>query len=171
MLIGTHTLLPVCLGLAAENVSLAKGRGHVFPPWGVVAIGFFGALPDLCTPHVSLEDRYSSWSHTLWFLGAIIPVIAMVATFFGKDGRWKLALACWIAVVLHLIGDAVAGGIAWLQPWRPDILGDYYIPAADWLWYDIGFVVLTWVLVRLRPFSEARGMGAGVEASSPETQT
>lgn len=169
MLIGTHTLLPVCLGLAVENASLAKGRGHVFPPWGLVVIGFFGALPDLCTPHVSLEDRYSSWSHTLWFLGAMLPVTVMVASFF-PEGRWRLALACWLAVLLHLIGDAVAGGIAWLQPWRMDVIGDYYIPAADWLWYDIGFVLLTWILVRLRPHSEARGMGASVEASSPETQ-
>lgn len=160
MLIGTHTLLPVCLGLAAENVSLATGRGHVFPPWGLVAIGFFGALPDLCSPHLSLEARHSSWSHTLWFLGAMIPVCAAVATFFGKEGRWKLAATCWLAVLLHLTGDAVAGGIGWLQPWRPDVIGESYIPAEDWLWYDIGFVLLTWVLIRLRPHAEARGIGA-----------
>lgn len=160
MLIGTHTLLPVCLGLAAENASLANGRGHVFPPWGLFAIGFFGALPDLCCPHILLEERLSSWSHTLWFLGAIAPGCAVVASFFPKEGRWRLAVACWLAVLLHLIGDAVAGGIAWLQPWRPDVIGDYYIPAADWLWYDIGFVLLTWVLVRLRPHAEARGIGA-----------
>lgn len=170
MLIGTHTLLPVCLGLVAENISLAKGRGHVFPPCGLVAIGVFGALPDLCTPHASLDARYSSWSHTLWFFGATISVIVMATSFFGKEGRWKLALACWLAVLLHLISDAVAGGIAWQRPWRPDITGEYYIPAGDWLWYDIGFVLLTWILVRLRPFAEARGMGASVAESSAETQ-
>ena len=170
MLIGTHTLLPVCLGLVAENASLAKGRGHVFPAWGLFAIGFFGGLPDFCTPHVSLDARYSSWSHTLWFMGAIIPVIAMIVSFFGKEGRWRLALGCWLATLLHLIGDAVAGGIPWLQPWSPHILGDYYIPAADWLWYDIGFVLLTWILVRLRPLAEARGMGASVAVSRAETQ-
>jgi hypothetical protein len=158
MLIGTHTLLPVCLALAVENASLARGRGHVFPPWGLVAVGVFGALPDLCSPHISLEDRLTSWSHTAAFLGAMAPVSVLVASFFPKDGRWSLALACWLAVLLHLIGDAVAGGIAWLYPWRPDVIGGGYIPAADWLWYDIGFVLLTWVLVRLRPHAEARGM-------------
>ena len=64
MLIGTHALLPVCAGLLIENAALAKGRGHFFPPWSLPLIGFFGALPDLCTPHISLEARYSSWSHT-----------------------------------------------------------------------------------------------------------
>jgi hypothetical protein len=170
MLIGTHTLLPVCLGLAVENISLAKGRGYVFPPWGLLAIAFFGALPDLCTPHVSLDARYESWSHTLWFFGATISVIVMVTSFFGKEGRWKLALACWLAVLLHLAGDAVAGGVAWQRPWRPDITGEYYIPADDWLWYDIGCVLLTWILVRLRPHAEARGMAASVGESSAETQ-
>jgi hypothetical protein len=32
MLIGTHTLHPVCAGLLIENAALAKGRGHFFPP-------------------------------------------------------------------------------------------------------------------------------------------
>ncbi|MEK7953943.1 metal-dependent hydrolase [Luteolibacter soli] len=170
MLIGTHTLLPVCLGLAAENFSLAKGRGYVFPPWSYFAIGFFGALPDLCTPHISLESRYESWSHTLWFLAAVALVAGMVTSFFQKEGRRKLTLACWLASLLHLIGDAVAGGIAWKKPWGPDIIGKFYIPPADWLWYDIGFVLLTWILFRLRPHAEARGMGASAAESSAETQ-
>jgi membrane-bound metal-dependent hydrolase YbcI (DUF457 family) len=160
MLIGTHTLLPVCLGLAAENASLTTGRGYVFPPWGLAAIGFFGALPDLCTPHVTLEARYSSWSHTLWFLGALLPLCAMIASFFPKGFRWRTALCCWLAVLLHLAADAVAGGIAWLQPWRSDVIGGSYIPAAQWFWYDAGFVLLTWVLIRLRPHAEARGARA-----------
>ena len=159
MLIGTHTLLPVCAGLLIENSSLARGRGHFFPPWSLLLIGFFGALPDLCTPHISLEARYSSWSHTVWFLAAMLPVCGVVATFF-PSGRWRVAAACWLAVLLHLFSDAVAGGIAWLHPWRPDVIGAYYIPATQWIWWDAGFVFLTWFLVRLRPHAEARGMRA-----------
>lgn len=158
MFIVTHTLLPVCLGLAVENVSLAAGRGHVFPRWGLAAIGFFGTLPDLCSPHLSLEARYSSWSHTLWFLGVLLPLGAMAAVFFEKDGRWKLAAACWLAALLHLAADAVAGGIPWLRPWRTDILGGYLIPPDHWLWYDAAFLALTLFGLRLRPFAEARGM-------------
>lgn len=158
MLIGTHTLLPVCLGLAVENLSLAKGKGHVFPEWALPVIGLFGALPDLCTPHISLEARMASWSHTVWFMAGLIPVCAMVCSFFPKGYRWRVAVALWLASLLHLFADAIAGGIAWLQPWRPDVIGDYYIHSDYWLWWDMGFVFLTWLLVRLRPHSEALGM-------------
>jgi membrane-bound metal-dependent hydrolase YbcI (DUF457 family) len=154
----THTLLPVCLALGVENASLATGRGHVFPRWGLMAIGFFGALPDLCSPHLSLEARYSSGSHTLWFLGVLLPLCAMTAVFFEREGRWKLAIGCWLAAALHLASDAVAGGIPWLRPWRTEILGGYLIPPNHWLWYDLAFLVLTGVGLRLRPFAEARGM-------------
>lgn len=111
MFIVTHTLLPVCLALGVENASLVTGRGHVFPRWGLATIGFFGALPDLCSPHLSLEARYSSGSHTLWFLGVLLPLGAMTAVFFEREGRWKLAIGCWLAAALHLASDAVAAGI------------------------------------------------------------
>jgi membrane-bound metal-dependent hydrolase YbcI (DUF457 family) len=154
----THTLLPVCLALGVENASLATGRGHVFPRWGLAAIGFSGALPDLCSPHLSLDARHLSWSHTLWFLGVLLPLCAMAAVFFEKEGRWKLAISCWLAAALHLAADAVAGGIPWLRPWRTDVLGGYLIPSSHWLWYDLVFLVLTGACLRLRPFAEARGM-------------
>jgi hypothetical protein len=158
MLIGTHTLLPVCLGLAIENVSLAKGKGHFFPEWTLPVIGVFGALPDLCTPHISLEARFSSWSHTMWYLAALIPVCTMVITFFPPGRRGRIAIACWLAAAIHLATDAAAGGINWLYPWRQVVIGDYHIPATQWLWWDMGFVFLTWFLIRLRPHAEARGM-------------
>jgi hypothetical protein len=158
MFIVTHTLLPVCLGLAVENVSLATGHSHFFPRWGLVAIGAFGALPDICSPHLSLEARLESFSHTLGFLGLLLPLSAMTAVFFEKDGRWKLAIGCWLAAVLHLAADAVAGGIPWLRPWRADILGGSLIPAAHWFWYDAIFLVLSVFGLRLRPFAEARSM-------------
>ena len=155
MLIGTHTLLPVCLGLAAENASLAKGRGHV----SAVGVGgdrlLRGAAGPLLPAHFAGGTLFQLVPH------AVVP---------RCDGSGRRAgrvvfparrpLACWLAVLLHLIGDAVAGGISWLRPWRTDVLGGGYIPAADWLWYDIGFVLLTWLLIRLRPHAEARGMRA-----------
>ncbi|WP_075090880.1 metal-dependent hydrolase [Haloferula sp. BvORR071] len=161
MLLGTHILLPVCGGLALDNASLRQGRGYFLPLWSLAVIGLFGALPDLCCPHLELDARYTSWSHTVWFMAGLIPVCAMVASFFPKQGRWWVALFCWLAAALHLAGDAVAGGIAWLYPWRSDVIGKYYIPAGLW-WFvsDIIFVLLTWFLIRLRPHSEARGIKA-----------
>jgi len=156
----THTLLPVSLGLILDNISLATGRGHYFPAWSLPVVGVFGILPDLCTPHLSLEARFTSWSHTAWFLAALAPVAGMVASFFPKGSRWKVALFLWLAAFLHLAADAAAGGLAWLRPWRTDLIGAYYIHPAYWVWCDIGSVVLAWVLVRLRPHAEARGMRA-----------
>ena len=91
MLIGTHTLLPVCAGLLIENAALAKGRGHFFPPWSLPLIGLFGALPDLCTPHLSLEARYSSWSHTVWVLAAMLPNLRSIISFWRAKSRsaWR----------------------------------------------------------------------------------
>ncbi len=160
MLIGTHTLLPVCLCLAVENVALARGRGHAFPAWTLPLVGLFGALPDLCTPHISLEARYTSWSHTIWFLLALAPVCAMTAAVFPKGDipRWRVGAACWLASAIHLACDAAAGGIAWLHPWKPDILGRYHIPPGQWLWWEAVFVLLTWALLAIRPHAAARGM-------------
>ena len=158
MYIGTHTLLPVCIGMAIEQFTLSRGRGYVFPERGLVAIAVFGAMPDLCTPHLSLDARYSSWSHTLWFLVALMVVTPMIASFFRGPGTWRLALACWLAAALHLACDAIAGGIAWLKPWSDEILGSYIVPPSHWMWWDVAFLLLTWLLVRLRPLAEARGM-------------
>lgn len=160
MLIGTHALLPVCIGLAFDNASLVKGKGFVFPRWSLAAVGVFGVLPDLCSPHISLDARQTSWSHTVWFLAGLIPICGMLASFFPAGMRLRTALLCWIAAMLHLAADAISGGIAWLYPWRPDVIGKYYIPAVQWLWWDAGFILLGWFLFRLRPHAEARGMDA-----------
>lgn len=166
MFIGTHTLLPVCAALVLENVSLAKGRGHVFPEWSMPVIGLFGALPDICTPHISLEDRYTSWSHTAWYLASVMVVCPMVANFYPAQ-RWRLALACWLASALHLACDAIAGGIAYLYPWQPKvILGTFYVDPDYWFPLDIFFILLTWFLLRLRPHAEARGMERNRKAAA-----
>lgn len=158
MFIGTHTLMPVCAALVLENVSLAKGRGHVFPAWSLPVIGLFGALPDVCTPHISLEARYTSWSHTAWFLAGLLVVCPVIASFYPAQ-RWRVALACWLAAVLHLACDAIAGGIAYLFPWWPDaIIGTFYVHPDWWFPLDAVFVFLTWFLVRLRPHMEARAL-------------
>lgn len=160
MLLGTHCLLPVCLCLGVENVSLARGRDYVFPEWTLPVVALFGALPDICSPHLSLEDRHTSWSHTVFFLGGLIPIAAMVAVLYPAYGppRWRTAVACWLAAALHLAADSVSGGVAWFYPWKPDVLGDYYVPVLHWPWWDAGFILLTWFLLRLRPRAAARGI-------------
>lgn len=156
MLVGTHALLPVCGCLAVDHLSMLAGRDRVFPARSLWWMAGFGLLPDLCSPHLSLEARYSSLSHTVWFLALMIPAVALVASFMEPAIRFRVATACWAAVALHLAADAVSGGIAWLHPWRGDIIGAYHIHPAHWVMYDMGFVVLFWLLFRLAPRMEAR---------------
>ena len=156
MLVGTHALLPVCGCLAVDHLSMLAGRDRVFPARSLWWVAGFGALPDLCSPHLSLEARYSSLSHTVWFLVLMIPAAVLAASFMESSVRLRVALACWAAAALHLAADAVSGGIAWLHPWRDDIIGAYHIHPAHWVFYDILFVVLFWLLFRLAPRLEAR---------------
>lgn len=156
MLVGTHALMPVCACLLADKVSVIAGRGRIFPTPGLWAIGVFGALPDLCTPHLSLEARFASWSHTVWFMAGLVVVVAMAGSFFEKGYRLRVAFACWIAAALHLVADAVSGGIAWLYPWRDEVIGSAYIGAQHWIWFDAFFILLAWFQIRVIPHLEAR---------------
>jgi hypothetical protein len=157
--------MPVCACLLADNLAISTGRDRVFPASSMWAIGFFGILPDLCTPHFSLEDRYASWSHTVWFMAGLIVVVSMAGTFFEKGCRFRVALACWIAAALHLAADAISGGIVWLYPWRTDVIGRYCIPAQHWMWFDAFFILFAWFLIRVVPHLEARNIR---ECGAPE---
>ena len=68
-----------------------------------------------------------------------------------KSSRLPVAIACWIAYALHLAADAISGGIAWLHPWREDVLGSYWIEPQNWIWYDAGFILLVWFIYRVIP--------------------
>jgi len=158
MLIGTHALLPVCGCLVADSISLVLGRDRLFPPRSLWAVAAFGILPDVCSPHIMLEDRHTSFAHSLWFLGVMIPVTTMVGSFFQKGRRLIVAVVCWTATMLHLAADAISGGIAWLFPWRQEIIGGSWISLDYWIWSDAFFVVLTWVLIKTLPHLEARNI-------------
>lgn len=160
MLWGTHSLLPVSAALAIECVSLARGKGYVFPKWTLPVAGVFGVLPDICSPHISLEARFESWSHSIWFLLGMLPLSGIAASFLpdGDEPKWRASLLFWLAAVLHVAADAISGGVAWKHPQTTEVIGDYYIPPEQWIWWDAAFVLITFVLVRLRPLAVERGM-------------
>lgn len=134
---------------------------------GLGTIALFGVLPDLCTPHISLEARLTSWSHTVWFMAGLVPVVALLATVFEPGSRFRMALVLWFASGLHLVADAVSGGIAWLYPWRDDVMGRAWIQAQYWIAFDAFFILLAWVLLRVIPHLEARRIRAGSKTESP----
>ncbi|MBB5350626.1 hypothetical protein HNR46_000854 [Haloferula luteola] len=150
MLLGTHVLLPVNLALMVDLPRIRHGNTPLFSGGGLLAIGIFGALPDLCSPHVSLDARHASLSHTCLFLGLLIFILAALTSFLHKGQRLRLAAACWLASFLHLAADAVSGGIPWLHPWSEDILGTFYIDPLWWIPSDIVFVVIGSSLLLIR---------------------
>lgn len=169
MLVGTHALMPVSVCLVADHLSVRAGRGRFFPPWSLWVVGIFGILPDICSPHMSLEDRQTSWSHTVWFMAGLIGVVALTGVLFEKGHRFRVALACWVAAALHLLADGISGGIVPLYPMSDQVFGRYYIPAPDWIYYDAFFILLAWVLIRVIPHMEARQIrGESMNADLPD---
>lgn len=158
MLVGTHAMLPVCGCLAIDGIALRGGRERVFPPWSVWIIVFFGVLPDFCSPHIALEDRHASWSHTVWFLVGLLVLLPMAGVYLEKSHRWPVIAACWIAAFLHVAADTVSGGVAWFYPWKTAVTGDYYIPLDYWVGFDAAFVLLTWCMLRAIPKLEGRAI-------------
>lgn len=123
----------------------------MFSGRNLCVIGVFGMLPDFLSPHLSLESRHASLSHKVWFLAGLVLLLPLVRFVAEKGSRWPVAVACWMAYGLHLAADAVSGGIAWLHPWRDQVLGRYWIEPQYWIWYDAGFILLVWFIYRVQP--------------------
>ena len=136
MFVPTHFSLPV---IAAEAVNIFSGKKYkklLFNKIQILIIGICGVLPDLIDPHLLLEARYTSWTHTIWFfLGFII----MTAPFLLK--RKSLIVMCWAAVGLHLLCDMVSGGIVLFYPWGKSI-GFYFFSPVYWLLLDAATITI-----------------------------
>lgn len=158
MLIGTHALLPVCGCLVVDQIAMIAGRDRSFPGKALWMVALFGILPDVCSPHIMLEDRHASPAHSVWFLGVAVPLVAITSSFFEKGNRLWIAMACWTAIALHLAADAVSGGIAWLYPLNDEVIGHYWIDLDYWAWSEALFVLLAWFLIRMLPHLEARNI-------------
>lgn len=118
----------------------------MFGRWDMALVGFCGTLPDLLTPHLGLQARYASWSHTLWFLVATLA-LGLALDRLLSPRRRAVTMMCVFAVFLHLLCDTVSGG-ANLIPglFRP--LGGYYFPARYWLWLDLVSLIAAYLVCR-----------------------
>jgi len=162
MYTGTHAFAPVLIASGLNVVRVARGRPRVFSGRNLFYLAVCGALPDLLSPHFSLADRLSSWTHTAWFAITSLPAIAVSCRWLCRD-RWCLmTLGCWLSIVLHILCDAVSGGIV---PFHPlDVrIGAYYVHYRLWLTLDaaiIGLTIASIVFVRLRE-RQLRATSAG----------
>ena len=148
----THALLPVlAAGVYNRSQRLVEERRGVFSPKQLIAIGLFGAAPDLLNPHLSLDDRYSSWSHGVLFWAFL--TIGLIAFRLARSRPRAMYMALWLsgAYLFHMFCDAISGGVAWLYPLGGDIVGAYYIEPIWWIPLDVICCLFAYGLFRAIP--------------------
>ncbi len=137
MFIGTHAMLPVVIATAADIVCTAKSQKRAFSISDRWAFGLCGILPDILTPHIGLHSRLTSFSHTLWFVFAALPVLLILSYLWHRRHFMRFALFCWLAVTLHLLCDMISGGIAPLYPLSAKVFSFYRILPKFWIPLDV----------------------------------
>ncbi len=147
----THALLPVIA------VGLAAPRARWLGRWGLLAIGVAGALPDLLSPHLSLQARMASWSHGLpcWALFSVLVLLLAVAASRGR-GSIRLAGAMSAAYLLHLVCDGISGGVNFLGPVGDWYWGDYWVAPVWWVPLDVACLLTCYFMFRVIPGWRAR---------------
>ena len=149
MTVVSHFMLPVIAAGCLEIRAVRRSGRPLFGRRGLALVGLCGILPDLLTPHLSLSARYTSWSHTLWFLAAVL-LLGMALARLLEPRRRAVVWMCVIAVFLHLLCDTVSGGVN-LLPGLCRPLGGYYFPARYWLWLDLASLVAAYLIcLRIR---------------------
>ena len=146
MTVVSHFMLPVIAAGCLELSAVRRSGRPLFGLRGLALVGFCGTLPDLLTPHLSLGARYTSWSHTLWFLAAVL-LLGLALARMLEPRRRAVVWMCLFAVFLHLLCDMVSGGVN-LLPGLCRPLGGYYFPARYWLWLDLASLVAAYLVCR-----------------------
>ena len=140
----THALLPALL--AAPLLSRRRPREY-YASVGAVALA--GALPDLLHPHLSLAARYASWSHSVFAWAGVTLLLLLSALIFRQRVKPIVFLLAALAYALHLCADGLSGGVAWLYPFAPGIVGRRMIPFHFWLQSD-GVLILAALIAFFR---------------------
>lgn len=165
MFIGTHASVPVLLASLADMGSLVKTRRLLFEKKHLAAIALAGVLPDLLSPHISLQARLTSFSHTIWFLLVLFPALIIVSKFLFGRRYLLMGVSLWLASTIHLFLDLSAGGINPTYPLGQRI-GFYLVHYRNWVVLDLVSVALTLaVVISLRHFAKAssRPVAAALE--------
>jgi hypothetical protein len=130
-----HVLFPVAFAQSANVCRTRSGGGTLFNWKALLIIGICGALPDILSPHTSLDARYSSFSHSIWFL---LPAFFAVLFFSIRFPSLRFFLfCCYFATALHVFCDLIAGGINVYGPFGRKIVGQYWVSFRHWIALDI----------------------------------
>jgi hypothetical protein len=143
MTVVTHALAPVLAVKMVDAFRLLKGKTKFFSLRYVLILAFAGALPDILGMHFSLQGRYTSWTHNIWFLAGIYPLYLLVCLKYFRKNWLLLTNLSWLATAFHLYLDARSGGIALFNPYTMKIIGDRLIPWRYWGIADLVLISLT----------------------------
>jgi len=81
-------------------------------------VSLFAVLPDI---DFLIGVKHRTWTHTIWF---------SAVSLFLLPFSWKLALAGWIALMSHLIGDMMThSGVKLFYPYRETV---FYLTPPRW---------------------------------------
>jgi len=149
----THALLPViAAGMYERSYAPTSRRRGALSPKAIALIGVFGAAPDLLNPHLSLAARYTSWSHGLAFWVALtLMLVICSAARRPKPPSWHLTVWLAGAYLLHMVCDAISGGIAWGYPFTTEIIGVRLVPYIWWTPLDLVGGVTAYLIFRAIP--------------------
>lgn len=142
----SHALLPVFLGRR-----WIPHKNKIPVPRIVALVALCGALPDILSPHLSLDARYTALSHTAWALLAFSLAIAALSRLAPTLFTPSISLLCLAAYAGHLFCDAIAGGIAFFHPVSSAVQGKHLLPFWLWITSDGLLLFYLYVIYRWQP--------------------
>jgi hypothetical protein len=142
MTVVTHALAPVLAVKIIDTIRLFKGKTKYFSLKYVIIIGLAGTLPDILGMHFSLQGRYTSWTHNIWFLIGVYPLYLLLSLKYFRKNWFLFTHILWLATAFHFYLDARSGGIALFNPYG-GIIGDRLIPWRYWGIADLVLISLT----------------------------
>jgi hypothetical protein len=139
----SHIAYPVLLAQSANIFRTQNQKETFFKGKHLLLIGICGGLPDILSPHLNLEARYNSFSHSLGFV-LVITILSVILS--RKIPKHKILIYfCYFATVLHLIGDMMANGINLFGPFGRMVVGSSLIPSQYWISLDATGILFLFV--------------------------
>jgi hypothetical protein len=142
----THALLPCFFGYRwiPKNNGIPSFK---FSGW----LAFFGVLPDLLSPHLSLDARHASLSHSLtgWalFSGAMVLVFLTL-----RRTRYRLLAPLGVAAyAAHIWCDMITGGVSLFMPFSGGVYGGHHLPLLSWAVFDGALIFFVYATYRWLP--------------------
>lgn len=139
----THAILPVLV--MRKWFPQVSGRPVVR---AAVTVALAGVLPDLLSPHLTLEARHLSLSHSAAGFLLFLVAVAGIGRMRPEILDTRLAAMCAAAYGLHLIVDMFSGGVALAHPASYEIYGGTIL--SMWVWVLSDAVLLSYVYVEFR---------------------